>query len=74
MNAIVIYSVKHIVMKNTFYPKLKSTFDHFLYQNASRDTPQSGQNCQKKPYKNKFHTIHCPENFTQRRTSHEKVI
>ena len=47
MNSILIYSVKHIVMKNTFYPKLKSTFDHFLYQNVSRDTPQSGQNCQK---------------------------
>ena len=57
-----------------FLSQLKNSFDHFLYQNASRDTPQSGQNCQKKPYKNKFHTIHCPENFTQCRTSHEKVI
>ena len=47
MNSSLIYLVNHIVMKNIFYPKLKSTFDHFLYQNASRNTPQSGQNCQK---------------------------
>ncbi len=60
--------------KNPFNPILKPKFDHYLYQNALRNAPQSGQNCHKKPYKKYFCSFNRPDNFTQGRTYHEKLV